>query len=129
MTRKTSPIYLGANRTNEDYYENLKSQSWGHLQHRFRETWRARNVPDYAYDPNDIISISSAIPPKVRTKLMVELSQPTWGPNKTGKMVVNKKPDVEGRKAKSPNMADVVMMLFGAARRRMQFSAEAARRA
>ena len=129
VTRKTSPIYPGAKRTNEDYYENLKSQSWGGLQHRFRETWRARNVPDYKYDPDDLISISSQIPAKVRTKLMVELSQPTWGPNKTGKMVVNKKPDVDGRKAKSPNMADVVMMLFGAARRRMVINPEAVRRA
>lgn len=129
VTNKTKAIYPGAKRTNEDYYENLKAQSWGHLQHRFRETWRARNVPDYKYDANDIISISSEIPAKIRTKLMMELSQPTWGPNKTGKMVVNKKPDIEGRKAKSPNLADVVMMLFGAARRRMIINPEAVRRA
>lgn len=129
VQRKDSPIHPRANRTNGDYYENLKAQSWGHLQHRFRETWRARNVPDYKYDPNDIISISSSIPAKVRTKLTIELSQPTWGPNKIGKMVVNKKPDVEGRKAKSPNLADVVMMLFGAARRRMVINPDVVRRA
>lgn len=129
VQRPDSAIYPGAKRTNADYYENLKAQSWGGLQHRFRETWRARNIPDYKYDPTEIISISSAIPPRVRTKLMTELSQPTWGPNKIGKMVVNKKPDVDGRKAKSPNMADVVMMLFGAARRRMVINPEAVRRA
>lgn len=129
VTRPDAWTYPGSKRTNGDYYENLKAQSWGHLQHRFRETWRAINVPDYKYDPNDLISISSTIPAKVRTKLMMELSQPTWEPNKTGKMVVNKKPDVDGRKAKSPNMADVVMMLFGAARRRMVISPDAARRA
>ena len=122
-------IAPGSKRTNGDYYDNLKAQSWGKLQHRFRETWRARNIPDYKYDPADLISISSKIPARVRSKLMTELSQPTWGPNKIGKMVVNKKPDIEGRKAKSPNMADVVMMLFGAARRRMKISAEAVRRA
>lgn len=129
VQRPDSPIYPGAKRTNGDYFENLKAQSWGGLQHRFRETWRARNIPDYKYDPTEIISISSEIPPRVRTKLMTELSQPTWGPNKIGKMVVNKKPDVDGRKAKSPNMADVVMMLFGAARRRMRINPEAVRRA
>lgn len=129
VTRPDSPIYPGAKRTNGDYYENLKAQSWGELQRRFRETWRARNEPDYKYDPTAIISISSSIPSRVRTKLMTELSQPTWGPNKIGKMVVNKKPDVDGRKAKSPNMADVVMMLFGAARRPMVISSEAVRRA
>lgn len=129
VERKDSPIYPGAKRLNGDYYENLKAQSWGELQYRFRETWRARNIPDYKYDPNRIISISSKIPPKVRSKLMVELSQPTWGPNGAGKMIVDKKPDVDGRKAKSPNMADVVMMLFGAARRRMVISSEALRRA
>lgn len=124
-----TPISPGSKRTNGDYYENLKAQSWGALQHRFRETWRARNVEGYKYDPADIISISSQIPPRVRTKLMTELSQPTWGPNKIGKMVVNKKPDIEGRKAKSPNLADVVMMLFGAARRRMKINPEAVRHA
>jgi len=129
VERKDSPIYPGAKRLNGDYYENLKAQSWGELQYRFRETWRARNIEGYEYDPNRLISISSKIPSKVRNKLMMELSQPTWGPNGTGKMIVDKKPDVDGRKAKSPNMADVVMMLFGAARRRMVISPEAMRRA
>jgi hypothetical protein len=129
VERKDSPIYPGAKRLNGDYYKNLKAQSWGELQYRFRETWRARNIPDYKYDPDRLISISSAIPARVRSKLMMELSQPTWGPDPTGKMIVDKKPDVDGRKAKSPNMADVVMMLYGAARRRMVISPEAMRRA
>lgn len=128
--RDKDKIVPGTKRTNGDYYENLKAQSWGLLQHRFRETWRARNIPDYAYDPNDLISINTAtIPPKVRTKLAMELSQPTWTANGTGKMVVDKRPKVNGRKQKSPNMADVVMMLFGAARRRMKINPEAVRRA
>jgi len=129
VERKDSPIYPRAKRLNGDYYENLKAQSWGELQYRFRETWRALNIKGYEYDPNRLISISSKIPSKVRNKLMMELSQPTWGPNGAGKMIVDKKPDVDGRKAKSPNMADVVMMLFGAARRRMVISPEAMRRA
>lgn len=130
VERPTAKIFPGANRTNEDYFENFKAQCWGTLQYRARETWRARNQPGYQYDPHDIVSISSKIPAKIRTKLMLELSQPTWGPNKVGKMVVNKKPDLpDGRKAKSPNLGDVVMMLFGAVRRRMVISDEAVRRA
>lgn len=117
---KISP---GADRTNGDYYMNLKAQSWGVLRAKFRETYRARTEVGYNYDPAAIISISKKLP--LLNKLVSELSQPTWGPNQIGKMVVNKKPDG----SKSPNLADVVMMLNGAARRRMIISPETMRRA
>lgn len=120
-------IEAGADRTNLDYYMNFKAQCWGFLQRRFRETWRARNDPDYRYDPTLIISLSKDLP--LLTKLVGELSQPTWGPNIIGKMVVNKKPDEDGRKAKSPNLADAIMMLMGNPRRRMRINPEAVRRA
>lgn len=123
VNRPDSKIAPGADRTNGDYYMNLKAQSWGALKARFRETWRARNEPGYNYDPTAIISISSKLP--LLTKLIAELSQPTWGPNAIGKMVVNKKPDG----SKSPNLADVVMMVTGAARRPMRINPEAVRRA
>lgn len=106
-------IYPGANRTNGDYYQNLKAQSWGNLRRLFRETFRARTDPDYKYDPTSIISLSSSLP--LLNKLTTELSQPTWAPNQIGKMVVDKAPD----DAKSPNLADAVMMLKSATRRRM----------
>lgn len=125
VERPDSKIAPGADRTNGDYYMNLKAQSWGLLKARFKETWRARNEPDYKYDPTMIISLSSAIPSQTLNKLTAELSQPTWGPNMIGKMVVNKKPDG----SKSPNLADAVMMVMGAARRRMKINPEAVRRA
>lgn len=116
-------IAPGADRTNGDYYMNLKAQSWGVLRARFKETWRARNEPGYNYDPTAIISLPSKLPSL--TKLIAELSQPTWGPNSIGKMVVNKKPDG----TKSPNLADAVMMVNGAARRPMKINPLAVRRA
>lgn len=126
VERPDAKIAPGADRTNRDYYKNLKAQSWGLLKARFKETWRARFEPGYNYDPDMIISLSkAALPPRVMTKLVAELSQPTWGPDNIGKMVVNKKPDG----TKSPNLADAVMMLMGGARRRMKINPEAVRRA
>lgn len=116
VQRKSAPIYPGANRTNEDYYKNLKAQGWGRLQRMFRETYRARTDPDYKYDPADLISLSSKIPDL--TGLTTELSQPTWEPNNTGHMVVNKMPDG----ARSPNRADVVMMVRSGLRRPMKIN-------
>jgi len=126
VTNPESKIAPGADRTNADYYKNLKAQSWGALKARFKETYRARNEPGYQYDPSMIISLCRlSIPSNVLNKLVAELSQPTWGPDNVGKMVVNKKPDG----TKSPNLADAVMMLMGTARRRMAISPEAMRRA
>lgn len=123
VERPDARIAPGADRTNGDYYMNLKAQSWGVLRARFKETWRARNEPGYNYDPTALISLSSKLP--LLTKLVAELSRPTWGPNSIGKMVVNKKPDG----SKSPNLADAVMMVNGAARRPMKINPLAVRRA
>lgn len=106
-------IYPGANRTNGDYYQNLKAQKWGNLRRLFRETFRARTEPGYNYDPTQIISLCSKMP--LLQKLTTELSQPTWEPNQIGKMVVNKQPD----DSKSPNLADGVMMVKSGVNRRM----------
>jgi len=113
VEKPDTKIYPGANRTNADYYKNLKAQSWGNLRRLFRETFRARSEPGYNYDPSQIISLCSKMP--LLQKLTTELSQPTWEPDNTGKMVVNKQPD----DSKSPNLADAVMMVKSGARRRM----------
>jgi len=125
VERPDSKIAPGADRTNGDYYMNLKAQSWGALKARFKETFRARTEPGYKYDPTMLISIPSTLPAQLRNKLISELSQPTWGPNAIGKMVVNKKPDG----TKSPNLADAVMMVMGSARRPMIITSEMVMRA
>ncbi len=94
------------NRNNEDFFYNYKAQCWWALRRRFAATVRA--LEGKPYNPDDIISISSAAAFKERGRLMVELSQPVWKWNTTGKMLVDKAP--EG--SMSPNLADMVMMLY-----------------
>jgi phage terminase large subunit len=92
-------------RQNKDYFKNRKAQAWWSLRNRFRNTYRlVKEGKPCSHD--DIISIPSTLP--YFTKLISELSQPTYGQNTVGKMLINKTPDG----TKSPNLADVVMMLF-----------------
>lgn len=92
-------------RTNLDFFENYKAQSWWSLKYRFEATYNAV-VKGLPFDPADIISIPSDIP--YRTRLISELSQPVWKPSKLGKVMVDKLPDG----ALSPNLADAVMMAY-----------------
>lgn len=108
-------------RRNEDFFKNLKAQSWWTLRRRFEQTHRARTGVEY--DPSMIIDIPADLP--LRAKLVAELSQPTYGLNAEGKIVVDKVPDG----ARSPNLADAVMMLMGRARRTMIISDAAVRAA
>lgn len=92
-------------RTAEDFFQNFKAQSWWHLRFMFQETYKA--IQGLPYDANSIISIASGFPE--RQKLCVELSQPIYKESvTTGKIVIDKQPDGVA----SPNLADVVMMLY-----------------
>lgn len=97
-------------RKNKDFFQNLKAQSWWLLRQRFMNTYRAV-VEQKEYDAEQIISISSKIP-LLRT-LQMELSQPTYEINGSGKVVICKTP--EGMR--SPNLADAVMMRFAPIKR------------
>lgn len=101
----------GKGRTNFDFFANLKAQGWWKLRRRFQLTHRAV-VDGLKFDPNEIISIPSKLP--CLTKLIIELSQPTYSQNNVGKIIVNKIPDG----ALSPNKADTVMMLFSPRKKR-----------
>lgn len=98
-------------RKNKDYFQNAKAQGWWALRRRFRAThlWVTQNKPPESVD--DIIVIPSTLP--FCTRLIGELSQPTYAQSTIGKMQVNKKPPG----TKSPNLADAVMMLFARAER------------
>lgn len=63
------------------------------------------------FDPDSLISISSELPEL--TALCMELSQPTYSLNAAGKVLIDKKPDG----ARSPNLADAVMICFNPASR------------
>lgn len=94
-------------RKNEDFFANHKAQSWWSLRERFEKTHRA--VQDGAvFAPDELISISENLSVAMRTKLVAELSQPTYDINTAGKMLIDKTPDG----TRSPNHADAIMILY-----------------
>lgn len=107
-------------RKNKDFFQNYKAQSWWSLARRFEQTYRAVN--GLPHDQNAILSISSKI--KDLTRLMAELSQPTWGTTGTGKVQIDKAP--EG--AASPNMADMINILYAPRRPAMKITSAALNR-
>lgn len=107
-------------RTNKDYFANRKAQGWWGLRKRFQKTHRWV-VDGIACAPDEIISISSACP--LYLKLVAELSQPTYGVNGVGKVVINKKPDG----MKSPNLADAAMIKFASVEQALNVSSDVVR--
>lgn len=94
-------------RKNEDFFANHKAQSWWDLRTRFEKTHRAV-VDGAVFDPDELISISENLPADKRTRLVAQLSQPTYSINSVGKVVIDKQPDG----TRSPNDADAVMIVF-----------------
>ncbi|WP_425070656.1 PBSX family phage terminase large subunit [Sagittula sp. S175] len=89
---------------NKDQYDNLKAQAWFGLRRRFENAHKAaKGLP---YDADNLISIPADLPGLVQ--LEDELSQPQHKASGRGKTMVDKQPDG----AKSPNMADAVVMAF-----------------
>jgi hypothetical protein len=93
-------------RTNGDYFANAKAQAWWSLRLRFFRTYRAVVQGHPVADPDQLISISSRIPNL--SKILQELSQPTYTENGAGKLLIDKAP----QGAKSPNYADSIMIAF-----------------
>ena len=92
-------------RTNGDYFSNAKAQGYWELRVRFQRTFRAV-TEGMVYDTDDLIVIDGSMPEL--GKLVSELSQPTYGVNTVGKIVVDKAPG----DSMSPNKADAVMILY-----------------
>lgn len=109
-------------RTNQDYFLNFKAQSWWALRKRFQNTYRALHE-SAPYDSDEIISLSSTMPNLA--KLTMELSQPTYSQNGVGKLLVDKAPDG----ARSPNLADAVMIAYARLGRAPMLISEEALRA
>ncbi len=88
-----------------DFFKNRKSQGWWNLRLRAEKTYKMINkIAVYPHD--ELMSISSEIP--LLHQICEELSQPVWTQDGKGKMLVDKKPDG----MLSPNMGDVVMMVY-----------------
>lgn len=109
-------------RKNKDYFQNRKAQGWWALRTRIQKTYRWR-VEGVECDPDEIVSISSKA--KNYLRLVSELSQPTYGQNTVGKMVINKTPDG----MKSPNLADACMMRYAPLAAPLAVSQEVLKRA
>lgn len=92
-------------RKNKDFFANFKAQSWWALRLRFQATFRAI-VRGETVDHDSLISISPDL--SELSKLISELSQPTYTINGAGKVIVDKTP--EGMR--SPNHADAVMIAY-----------------
>ena len=91
---------------NEDYFSNLKAQAYMSLRIRFEKTYKAV-TQGVSYPPDELISLDSKCLLNVH-EIVTQLSQPTHTTNGAGKLVIDKKPDG----ARSPNLADAIMMCF-----------------
>lgn len=98
-------------RLNKDMFANFKAQAWHSLRLRFERTFRAVTKGE-EFPADQLVSLSPDLPEL--SALVAELSQPTWAPNSTGKLVVDKAPDG----SRSPNLADAVMMAYAPTERR-----------
>lgn len=96
-------------RKNKDYFANRKAQGWWSLRTRVRNTFRLVKE-GILCSHDEIISIPSTLPNF--TKLISELSQPTYSVNSVGKIIIDKHAG-----GKSPNLGDVVMMKFASVER------------
>lgn len=110
-------------RKNKDFFLNAKAQAWWALRLRFQATYRAV-VEGMEFDPDKLISIPGSL--RELATLISELSQPTYSINGVGKILVDKMPNG----AKSPNLADAVMIAFASAckKRPLVFTDELLRR-
>ena len=95
--------------TNENQYENLKAQAWFRTRARAWKTYLAI-TRGQRFPVEEMMSIPSGLPN--RHKLCTELSQAVKKTAKSGKTLVDKKPD----DTKSPNLAESVVMCFNPTR-------------
>lgn len=91
---------------NEDFFCNLKAQTWWMLGDRFRNTYLAV-TKGKQFAASDMISLSSEdLDPKLLDALVDELSTPKRDFDNAGKVKVESKKDLAKRDVASPNIAD-----------------------
>lgn len=95
--------------TNKDMFANVKAQAWWDVARRLKNTKDAIDNGT-AYDPSDLISISSAIGDEYIEQLKTELSTPRQDRDSTSRVKVESKADLKKRGIDSPNVADAAIM-------------------
>lgn len=102
----------GTDRTQEDFFANIKAFAYWTLRQRFIESYKAFNGD--AYDPSLVICIDPKLPEL--TMLQNELAQIQRKASATDKLLIDKQPERPGKpRAKSPNLSDAISMLMGLA--------------
>ena len=100
---------MESGRTNSAMFLNLRAQNYWRLRDKMFKTYLAVVKGKY-FPPEQLISFSSGI--KELAGLRAEICRiPRKFGNNNGKIQILSKPEMKLKKIKSPNMADVVMML------------------
>lgn len=100
---------IESGRTNSAMFLNLRAQNYWRLRDKMFKTYLAVVKGKY-FPPEQLISFSSGI--KELAGLRAEICRiPRKFGNNNGKIQILSKPEMKLKKIKSPNMADVVMML------------------
>lgn len=89
---------------NNELFENAKSQAYWRIRVEFLHTYYM--TMNEKYDKDKIINFAKAKNNKLFVKLCNEISQPQMGLTRTGKIIIDKKPNG----MKSPNLAEAYMI-------------------
>lgn len=98
-------------RTNKDFFRNIKAQMWWAVRDRFYNTYRAIEHGD-KFEEDQLISLDSEALGKELEYLKAELSRPMVVYDDNGKVGVESKKDMKKRGIPSPNKADAFIMSF-----------------
>lgn len=98
-------------RTNKDFFRNIKAQMWWNVRDRFYNTWRAIEHGD-TFPVDKLISLDSESIGKELDYLKAELSRPQVVYDDNGRVGVESKKDMKKRGIPSPNKADAFVMSF-----------------
>lgn len=98
-------------RTNKDFFRNIKAQMWWAVRDRFYNTYRAIEHGD-TFQEDELISLDSEALGKELEYLKAELSRPMVVYDDNGKVGVESKKDMKKRGIPSPNKADAFIMSF-----------------
>lgn len=97
--------YGDTNIANQDFFANLKAQTWWQVADRFRNTYLAV-TKGRQFNADQMISLSSECDSKLLDKLIDELATPKRDFDNAGKVKVESKKDLAKRDVVSPNIAD-----------------------
>lgn len=100
-TSRIGPTGLPAYET----FVNLRAELWWGLRERFEKTWE-RIEEGVNHPAGELISIPND------SKLIAQLTTPTWNQNTAGKILLESKADMAQRGIASPDYADALVLAF-----------------